>query len=220
MHKFTFRNLDFYFQPTPAIQPLINEIFSDNYHILQSGIQFGTGDTILDLGANEGVFSIMMAKLFPKATIYSVEAISSTYKTLLANISLNHCPNIHPLNCGVGGNTGKREFTVCKDFSGGSSSVMKTFDKIHHHKEVVNILSMQDIFDKLNIDYCKLLKIDVEGMEHEAILNADLSCIEHLVGEFHINSLLQSQGYSTSRLVNYIRERTNLIHYETCQMAE
>ena len=222
MRKFTFRGHNFYFTQTPAIDALINEIFSDNYHVLQSGLQFVAGDIIIDLGANEGVFSIMMAKLFPAADIYSVEAISSTYRTLLSNIASNHCSNIHPFNCGVGGETGKREFVVCNDFSGGSSSVMRhTFSKLHHHKEMVNIYSMQDIFNKLNIDYCKLLKIDIEGMEHETILNCEnLMRIENLVGEFHINSNLQSQGYSTAQLVTYIRERTNLIHYETCQMAE
>jgi FkbM family methyltransferase len=221
MRKFTFRGHDFYFTKTPAIDALINEIFSDNYHVLQYGIQFGAGDIILDLGANEGVFSIMMAKLFPLVQIYSVEAISSTYKTLLSNIASNHTANINPWNCGVGGNTGQREFTVCNNFSGGSSSVMSIFDKHHHRKETVKIFSMQDLFNLLKVSHCKLLKIDIEGMEHEVLLNCtDFSRIDNMVAEIHINSHLQKSGYSTSKLVNYIRERTNLIHYETCQMAE
>ena len=80
--KKEFHGKTFYFFNTPTISALINEIFADNYHIVRSGINIDPGDVILDLGANEGVFSIMMAGLFPRARIIAMEPVGRTYKHL------------------------------------------------------------------------------------------------------------------------------------------
>ncbi|RPH75522.1 hypothetical protein EHM76_01465, partial [bacterium] len=62
-----FRGHKFHFNDTRDSPGLLQEIFSDNYLVLKKNIKFEKGDVILDLGANEGFFSIMMAKLYPQA---------------------------------------------------------------------------------------------------------------------------------------------------------
>jgi FkbM family methyltransferase len=211
----------FLFAATNTLPALINEIFSDNYHIIQSGLQFSSIDTIVDLGANEGIFSILMAKLFPSCRIIAVEPIYSTYKTLITNIGLNKADNVYPVNVGIAAVEDKYDFTVSKDFSGGSSAVISTFDPAGHVKVTAPVIPLDKLFSDFEVTRCKLLKIDVEGMEHEILLNTNaLPLIDNLVGEFHINKLLSSRGYSLAKLITHVKEKTNLLHYETCFMAE
>jgi FkbM family methyltransferase len=211
----------YYFTKTLTAPALIEEIFSDNYRILSSKLNFQPNDIILDLGANEGMFSILMAKTYPKVKVISIEPVTRTYKQLLENISLNKLHNITTYQCAVGNSSRKQEIVVSNEYSGGSSLEITYVDK-DHYKEVVQVTPIADIFTMFKIDRCKLLKIDVEGLEHETLMDNDeiLSKIDNLVGEIHINTKLHKQGYSTAKLYNYLKEKTNLIHYDSCYMAE
>jgi FkbM family methyltransferase len=216
----TFHGHTFHFQSTPTLPSLIGEIFSDNYHILQSGLKFGVGDIIIDLGANEGIFSIMFAKLFPQAHVISLEPVLRTYKTLLTNIALNSLPNITTLNCGVGASSSPSVMVISKEMSGGSSTLID-FIPTDHVTEVVKLISLDQLFGKLQILTCKLLKIDIEGMEHDTLLSfQSWDKVQNMVGEFHINSHLQNRGHSIDGLVNFVKSRTNLLFYESCKMSE
>jgi hypothetical protein len=74
---------------------------------------------------------------------------------------------------------------------------------------------------KYDLKRIKLLKIDIEGGEYDAIYNSNiLSQVDNVVGEFHINSRLTSRGYDINSLATYVGERSNLVYYEKCQMAE
>jgi FkbM family methyltransferase len=217
--KKEFQGHTFYFHHTPTIEALITEIFSDNYHILRSGMKIYDGDVILDLGANEGVFSIMMAKLAPKARIISLEPVARTYKQLIANISMNLPRNITTLNMGIGGFKRTEMITIDNVHSGGSSVYMTPYDV--SHTEPIQITTLDTIFEMFHIDLCKILKIDVEGMEHETLLQTTmLPRVDHVVAEIHINKRLQAMGHSVEKLVNHIQSKTNLLHYEQCYMSE
>jgi len=219
--KKTLHGKTFYFFNTPTIEALVNEIFADNYHILQSKVEIYPGDVILDLGANEGVFSILMAGLFPKARIISLEPVARTYKQLLANISINH---INPASIltwmmGIAGSARDEQITIDNVHSGGSSVYMTPYEA--SYTETIHLTTLDEIFKILAINRCKILKIDVEGMEHEALLNTSiLPKVDHVVGEIHINKRLQAEGYSVEKLVSHIQSQTNLLYYEKCYMSE
>jgi FkbM family methyltransferase len=215
-----FQSRNFYFHRTPTAQLLVDEIFSDNYHIFRSHLQFIPGDIIIDLGANEGMFSIMMAKIFPSVRIIAVEPVSRTYKQLLDNISLNHIENIFTIPVGIGSKYESREIIISKEMSGGSSTLIN-FKESDHIKENIRIVTLEEIFGEYEIKKCKLLKIDIEGMEHEVLWNTTvLPMVENLVGEFHINDRLQKEKCSIGLLVDHVKSKTNLIHYEYCRMAD
>jgi FkbM family methyltransferase len=212
----------FEFYNTPTAPSLTWEIFGDNYHVLsfRSGLKFDDGDIVVDLGANEGMFSIMIAKLFPQVTVVALEPVPRTFCQLLANIKLNNVTNIIPYNMGVGAKDSSVDMTVCKIYSGGSSSLI-TFNPESHTKEHVRICTIDDLFYKEKIQHCKLLKIDIEGMEHEALYATEcLDKVEYLVGEIHINERLKEEGYSIERLLEYVQSKTKVIHVDCIKMAE
>jgi len=219
MIEHAFQGHKFYFHETPTAPALIKEIFEDNYHVLQKGLVFRDGDIILDIGANEGIFSIMMAKLFPHTRVIALEPVPRTFYQMIRNIGLNGM-NITVLNIGVGAERGIQNMIVSKEFSGGSTGYC-TFDPETHIKAEVDIYKLDDVFTVAGIDRVRLMKIDVEGAEHEALYPCTiLDKVDYMVGEFHINKRLAAQGYSIDGLAKWVSERTELVHYESCYMAE
>jgi FkbM family methyltransferase len=161
--KVNFNGIDFFFNTTPQARALVDEIFGDNYKVLESGIPFSPNDVILDIGACEGMFSIMMAKLFPFTRVIALEPIPRTYHMMMRNIGLNGCQNIDAYNIGGGKLTGKHPMFMCKDdISGGGSAVM-TFNPDQHEKIEVDVISLDDLWKREELDRVRLLKIDIEG---------------------------------------------------------
>lgn len=218
-HKFD--GHQFHFYNTPTLPGLIHEIFSDNYKIIQTRFQFKPGDILLDCGANEGVFSILMAKLFPQITVVSLEPVSRTFYQMIRNIGLNGVTNINPINLGVGAKNDTISMVVSNEYSGGSTACM-TFNPDTTHMEMVGVVPLDSIIHS----YCtgrtvRLLKMDIEGMEYETLYNFHAwDKIENFVGELHINWRLRRLGYDIVKLSDHIAERTNLLYYEPCNMAE
>jgi FkbM family methyltransferase len=171
----------------------------------------------VDIGANEGMFSILMAKMFPLVRVYAYEPVPRTFFQMIRNIGLNGVTNITPQCVGVGKER-YAEMNVHKVYSGGSSLV-DTYDPLTHDKTSVMLCTLDEILGAH--DKVKLLKIDIEGGEYDAIYDSMLlRKVENMVGEFHINPKLQSKGYSIEGLATYVKEKTNLIHYEPCRMAD
>jgi FkbM family methyltransferase len=212
-----FKEKTFYFNQTPTAPALLKEIFNDNYRIFANGLQFGAGDTILDIGANEGMFSILMAKMFPEARVVSFEPVPRTFFQMIRNIGLNGVTNIEALCFGVGKDD-VGVMNVHNEFSGGSSLV-DTFDPANHKKVYVSLMPLDEVVKKYAP--IKLLKMDIEGGEHEALAEFQRwNEIENMVAEFHINNRLASEGYEIEALAEHVRDRTNLLYYERCRMAD
>ncbi len=217
-HKF--QNHTFYFHSTPDLPALLPEIFSDNYKVLEAKIEFRPHDIILDLGANEGLFSILMAKLFPFTHIVSLEPVPRTFYQMVRNIGLNGSTNISPYNVGVGKEAGTVNINVSKDFSGGSSS-MCIYVPSDHIRNEVQVLSLADIFNLWLPDRCRLLKCDIEGAEYDSLYNSPvITRIDYFTGEFHINHQIEALGYRPDALANWLSVRTKLLYLDICQMAE
>jgi FkbM family methyltransferase len=218
-----YNNIEFQFTNTPTASQLIHEIFTDNYKVLERKLNLASG-VILDIGANEGMFSILMAKLFPTTRILSFEPVPKTFFTMIKNIGLNNITNIYPYNLGVGGKSNKSEIIYCdKVYSGGSSMVVKPNPD---SQDMINIevVALDDIFNPTKfpfIDRVKLLKMDIEGAEYETLYNSTiLPRVDNMVAEFHINDRLTGMGYDINELATWVGSQTNLVYFEKMRMAD
>ncbi len=216
-----FRDHDFYFHPSIDAQDLIKEVFGDNYCVLKENIEFRKGDVILDIGANEGMFSILMAKLFPQARVIALEPVPRTFTQLMHNVGLNACENISCYNIGVG-KPGEMTATVnvSKDHSGGSTSLCE-FNPDHHYRQPISVKRLDEIFDLYGIDRCRFLKMDVEGMEYEVLYPCTvLPRVDYMGIEIHLNHRLEYQARRPDGLRNWLSRQTKLTSVEFCNMAE
>lgn len=223
-HKF--RDHEYSFHDTVQAPDLIKEIFGDNYDVIKSveaGIlSFPSGSIILDIGANEGMFSILMATLFPQTRIIALEPVSRTFFHLVANKDLNGCSNIECYNVGVGkpGQHTVKMVVGKNDWSGGSSSLI-TYKESDHIQMEVGLITLDKVFEMYKIDRCRLMKMDIEGMEHDVLYSSTvLPRVDYMTAEFHINNRLNFQCRRMDALAVWCSNLTKLIHVDFCHMAE
>ena len=106
---------------------LFYEIFLLNCYTSDSFYFPKPGDTILDCGANIGIFSLYLTTLEPNLHIHCVEPSQSTFKQLKLNVEANHLQNVVSLY----------QMAVWKDhsqqtlFSGPSSGRRSMFPQEH-----------------------------------------------------------------------------------------
>jgi FkbH-like protein/FkbM family methyltransferase len=96
------------------------EIFSDRSY-LRHGIRLPANATVIDIGANIGLFSLFVRSQCPEASVYSYEPSPIAFQALRANCKA-YGPNLHAFNAGVSGQAGSATFTVY-----GQSSVFSSF---------------------------------------------------------------------------------------------
>ncbi len=60
------------------------------------------GDTVIDIGANIGGFTIPLAKKVPNGVVIAIEPQRVLYQLLNANIALNELINVHTFNTAAG----------------------------------------------------------------------------------------------------------------------
>jgi FkbM family methyltransferase len=205
-----------------AVELIVPEIGHGAYGF--DHIRFRPGDVVLDAGAHVGAVSIYLAKRFPLLRIIAYEPTPPTFETLMENLRRNGVHNVVPVNLALSGDG--RELEVVAQLganSGGSTASYGNRDRPGHTRHTVPSVTLDRALDDNGVDHCALLKIDIEGGEHEVLLNtASLGRIAELRGEFHENSYLRSQGYSIERLIHHCSAQLGRRHVRVtrCQMAE
>lgn len=172
----------------------------------------GSGfSTALDVGANIGNHSIEFSKHF--ANVICFEPNPRTFNILAANTM--HLANVKAYNWGCSSKVEKKKLREDFNNIGGSSSVL---DITANNETEISVKPLDEIFDEL--EDLALIKIDVEGMEYEALKGGEkiistfhpVVCLEQHESEFdsgHIETAaldwLRSKGYKifSLRRVNY-----------------
>jgi FkbM family methyltransferase len=126
--------------------------------------------TILDIGANSGIYSIVASCINPKANIHAFEPVERTSKLLLQNISLNMPNNIFFHQKAVSNKTGIATFYDVPTESQYSASLNEEMlnqieNRISYEVDVIDL----DNFEPLKSIEIDLIKLDVEMHEPEAI---------------------------------------------------
>lgn len=134
--------------------------FKDNLHNLD---KFPDGGLLIDLGANVGVFSIVLSKLLGFNAI-AVEPMRNTFNCLQDNIKVNGARNVKPLKLAIG-NYGDKVDLFQNPINSGSSSKFQFLDNFP--SETVRCETLDSLIEPYeSID---LLKVDIEGSEYEMI---------------------------------------------------
>ena len=200
----------FHFQDSilsESVNMIAHELNNNEYDF---NIDFKEGDIVIDIGANVGMVSILLAKKFPFLKIYSFEPLKENYDNFIKNIELNNIPKgvIIAENKAVTKDGRLITMSINSANKGGSSTtdVISVNSIMTKENSQVESITLEEIFKKYNINKLKLLKIDCEGSEYEILYNADtnlLKNIENLRGEFHENKNLTDE-YDIDKLCEYV----------------
>ncbi len=126
---------------------------------------------IIDIGANAGFFTMFVASRFPRARILAYEPMEINFRQLQKNVNLNRGHYITCFNQAVSGESG----TISLNFDPGDSFTTgatifdrhnKSFNKIR-----VACVTIPEIFQTQNLEFCDFLKMDCEGAEYDILYN-------------------------------------------------
>ncbi|GAB6053231.1 hypothetical protein JCM17960_20510 [Magnetospira thiophila] len=125
------------------------------------------GDVALDIGANIGCHTVVMAQAVgQQGFVIAFEPQRLIHQLLCANVALNGLINVVCRQNAVGREVGKITVPVLdprQEANFGGLDLRRDWQG-----EPVDVL----VLDNLNLPKCKLIKIDVEGMEAEVLEGA------------------------------------------------
>lgn len=120
-------------------------------------------NTIFDIGANIGWYTLNFAQIPNVNKIYAFEPIPHTYNYLKKHIELNKIQNVSAFNFGFSDSIDEKTFYWTKKESGSAS--MKNIQKRSHINKVTCKVTTIDHFMKNRRISIDLIKCDVEGAE-------------------------------------------------------
>jgi len=170
----------------------------------------------IDIGANIGIATLIMAKLNPESIVYTFEPNKKVFDMLVKNIHINSLTNVKAYNLAVSNKTNKQlKLSILNIMSGASSTYADQqlfYNQWNDNSyQIVDCISFDDILINNNITEVCLLKIDCEGAEFDIIYDSDLiknKVIKNIVGEFH--DLKYNKALNRSQeLLNYCQQYVN-----------
>lgn len=159
---------------------IYNEVVVQNtYNLSNADV---AGKTVIDIGANIGVFSILAAALGAK-NILSVEPVRSTYETFNKNIKLSGFDTVIKTFKNVVSDVKDDVIKISLCNQSGHNSIYNVEDSY----EEVSSITLSDLLSKTD-DNDIFLKMDCEGSEFDIILGAtdeEMNRISKIVLEVH-----------------------------------
>jgi FkbM family methyltransferase len=121
---------------------------------------FGTG-AIIDVGANLGLVSLVLARRFPDRPTHAFEPNPTTFQALIDNVARNTAANIRCHQLAVAGDDGTILFNNDPIKRGTASIATSTST----HSQEVKTIALDSFVAEQGIETIGLIKIDVEGFE-------------------------------------------------------
>ena len=162
---------------------VLSSFVEDEYDIAALGL--GQGDVAIDVGAHIGAVTLLMALM--GATVYAYEPVRENYAMLCETLRLN----------GLNGRISAFPLAIT-DRRGKALIHLDERDNPHHfignfysdteETQLVETVSLDDVFADNGINHCAALKIDAEGSEFpilEAASEKTLAKIGCICGEYH-----------------------------------
>jgi FkbM family methyltransferase len=161
---------------------IIDEIYAYACYT-PAGFEIKEGDTVIDVGAQIGIFSTYAAHLSKTGKVYSFEPFPENFNMLQKNIDLNSLYNIEAFPVALAAQEGSMDFFL-SDNSGGHS--LHGSDK--QSKISVRGRTLASFMTEKNIAKVDYFKIDCEGGEYDIFFNSGdevFSKISKIGMEYH-----------------------------------
>lgn len=159
----------------------------------------GGWDTVIDIGAHIGLFTIRVAPLAKR--VLSFEPMPDSFKYLEGNVGAPDTRHVTPIRKAVSGQSGTLDLFVAANsgmhtmLSQGEGSTRVT----------VEAVTLAQVFAEHKIERCDLLKLDCEGAEY-GILGAVPADLWPRIQRIHMEYHPGVPGWDEQKLVALLRQ--------------
>jgi len=181
---------------------LLWEIFGSRVYDCEGFYTPQAGDTVIDIGANIGMFAIYLEWIVRGVTIHCFEPGHETFRQLQRNIEINWLGNlVHPYNCAIADRDGTATLAPGQSLV---RALVPRGQTARSPGEKVRTIDMNSAFEVAGVKEVDLLKIDVEGSEVEIMHGAQAGAwqkVRRVVAEVHENVRPGAHQAVTSELI-------------------
>lgn len=133
------------------------------------------GDTVLDVGAHHGFFTMLAARLTgPTGQVFAVEPLWANTRVLRRHVAMNHMEDrVTVLEAAMSDRVGFGTMHVGDDDSGGSLYPLDGYEVIPRIALQVAVLTIDGLRANGTLPPIQFLKMDIEGAEGHALLGAE-----------------------------------------------
>jgi FkbM family methyltransferase len=165
------------------------------------------GMVFVDLGANEGFFSVVASRLVgPAGRILAIEPQSRLGSVIRRNLELNDAANVTLAQVAISAEAGVAEFSLAPDTNSGSSGLTRA-TRYANPTQAVRTLTLDACLREYSLTTVDVMKIDIEGYEYEAVLGAKEIFLTHKVRRMLIEvheKLLSARGRRAQDITDFL----------------
>jgi FkbM family methyltransferase len=193
----------------PASLDTFLEIFRDHAHTLLPGFCGEEGGTVVDLGANEGFYTLRMKLLDPELRVAAAEPLRENAELFRGNLEANGVEGVTLLETAVTGHDGTVRIETLPHVGTVASTDILAFPRPWIKAENirprrVTSRTLGTLLETAGIGEADILKMDVEGGEREILSGSReiLRRFRRIVVECHgedarrdIAEIVESRGF-------------------------
>lgn len=164
---------------------MYNEIFVEQNY-LKHGIRINNGDCIFDIGANIGMFTLLINQLYKDMKVFTFEPIPDLFKLLEINVGL-YCNGTKAFNCGVSNENTQSVFT----FYSKASVMSGRYGDLNIEKETFgkSMVNQGQMDDKGKEDIDKYYNELLEGRFESKDIVCQMKTLSEIIKENNINKI-------------------------------
>lgn len=164
------------------------------------GFHINANDTVVDIGAHSGVFSIYAGEKAHGGTVYAFEPVLANFEILRRNVDLNHMTNVKALNFAVASITGEQDiFLSSNDLAHTLHRTLLGDTMVGRTR--VKAIALAEIVDRYCPTGIDFLKMNCEGAEYDILLN----CPERVTARIRMMTI-QYHNVDEHRNLGTLRE--------------
>lgn len=171
------------------------------------------GDIVLDIGANIGYYSVLLAKLVgPNGRVLSFEPTKYFGQVLKKNLEANNSNNIEIFNLGLSDKEQELEIHI----DGPSATLHDSVTAPHTNSEIIKLVPLDDFIKELDMERLDFIKIDVDGHEPFFFLGSEKTLEKFnpiiLLEVSHLHYL--RAGFTAWDFYDFLKIRNYKIYHE------
>lgn len=207
-HWYDHLRLHLYLGNDSSLPTYVSGVIDPNeFYFLHTFLEKGM--TFVDIGANEGFYSIFASdRVGEYGRVIAFEPSQREADRLLRNLALNKVSNTTLENIGVADMEGEAILKLCEYGHEGQNTLGDFAHPVHQEgTQTIPLIRLDSYFDGHPIDRIDLIKIDVEGAEERVLRGASQTLDRFrpvLLMEMNDRSL-QMQGSSCHRVASLLQ---------------